>query len=332
MRTVAIEEHASTPELYDAIGPIMNPETQAVMNDMGEGRLAGMDEAQIDMAVLSLQPPFPIDEVDEGKAELACRAFNDAAAQAIADHPDRFSAFGAVPIGDTDVAVKEVERAVNELGFPAIMIGTRTKLGFMSEEANWPVWEAAENLGIPVYMHPALPPKAVVDAYYADLGPLLGLGMQTALWGWHVDTGMHTIRMILRGVFDRFPKLQVIVGHMGEAIPFMLGRLEERFAGIAEAMPPGWVTPFEKPVRQYFRDNVHFSTSGFFDNESLICTISAVGADRIMLAVDYPFSKNIDARNFIDNAPISDADREAIAHGNADRLLRLPVASPTTTS
>jgi predicted TIM-barrel fold metal-dependent hydrolase len=323
MRTVCIEEHASTPELYDAIPTPMPPHMVATMNDMGAGRLAGMDEAGIDVAVLSLQPPFPIEETDEKKAEIACKAFNDAAARAVADHPDRYSAFGAVPIGDAKIAVDELERAIKDLGFPAVMIGTRTKLGFMSEEANWPVWEAAESLGIPVYMHPGLPPKAIIDTYYADLGPMLGLGMTTAIWGWHVDTGMHTLRCILRGVFDRFPKLQVIIGHMGEAMPFMLGRLEERFAGIAAAMPPGFEQPFEKPIRQYFRDNIHFSTSGFFDNESLICAISAVGADRIMLAVDYPFSKNIDARNFIDNAPINDDDREAIAHGNADRLLGL---------
>lgn len=323
MRTVAIEEHASTPELYEAVGEIIPPGMQALMNDMGSGRLASMDAAGIDLAVLSLQPPFPVDDVDEAKAERACMAFNDAVAQAIADHPGRFSAFGAVPIGDAGAAVREIERAVTDLGFPAVMIGTRTKLGFVSEEANWPLWEAAEGLGIPVYMHPGLPPKSIVDTYYGDLGPFLGIPLSTALWGWHVDTGMHTVRLILRGVFDRFPKLQLVIGHMGEAIPFMLGRIEERLAGLATTMPPGFSVPFEKPIRQYFRENVHFSTSGFFDYESLLCATSAVGVDRIMLAVDYPFSENIQGRNFIDNAPISQEDRKAIAHANADRLFGL---------
>ena len=192
----------------------------------------------------------------------------------------------------------------------------------MSEEVNWPLWEAAEQLGVPVYMHPGLPPKAVYDAYYEELGPIMGTALSTAGWGWHVDTGLHTLRLIVRGVFDRFPDLQVIIGHMGEAIPFMLGRLEERFAGL-HASIPDFELPFKRPIREYFRTNVHISTSGFFDNESLQCAISAIGADRIMFAVDYPFSTNADGQKFIENAPLSDDDRDAIAHGNAERLLKL---------
>jgi predicted TIM-barrel fold metal-dependent hydrolase len=151
--------------------------------------------------------------------------------------------------------------------------------------------------------------------------------MSTAAWGWHVDTGLHAVRMILRGVFDRFPNLQVIIGHMGEAIPFMLGRLEERFDGIGESID-GFEPPFKRPIREYFKDNFHISTSGMFHDEPLLCTMSAIGVDRIMLAVDYPFSKNVDGRRFIDEAPISDEDRAKIAHGNADRLLGLKAGTP----
>jgi predicted TIM-barrel fold metal-dependent hydrolase len=320
MRTVTIEEHAAVPELWDAIGPSLPAPMQAILNDMGEGRLADMDAHGIDVQVLSFQPPW--DEAEAEKGFRAVKAYNEAAAAAVRAHPDRFAFFAALPLHDPKEAAAELERAVNDLGCKGALLGTSMHTGFLSEEVNWPIWETAESLGVPVYMHPGLPPKAVFDAYYAPLGPLLGMAMSTAGWGWHVDTGLHTVRLILRGVFDRFPNLQVIIGHMGEAIPFMMGRLEERFAGISASIA-GFELPFERPIRDYFRTNIHISTSGFFDNESLQCAISVLGADRIMFAVDYPFSLNKDGRKFIDEAPISEEDREAIAHGNADRLLGL---------
>ena len=321
MRTVTIEEHAAVPELWEAIGSNMPPAMQAILEDMGDGRLADMDAHGIDMQVLSMQPPW--DDADPDKTYKAVRAFNEAARAAVEAHPDRFQFLAAVPLHDPNEAARELERGVRELGAKGALLGTRMTTGFMSEEVNWPFWEAAEGLGVPVYMHPGLPPKVVKDTYYADLGPVVGTGMSTAIWGWHVDTGMHTIRLILRGVFDRFPKLQVIIGHMGEAIPFMMGRLEERFAGIAASLA-GFELPFEKPsIRDYFKSNIHITTSGFFDHESLQCAVSVLGADRIIFAVDYPFSLNVDGRKFIDSAPLGEAEREAIAHGNAERLLEL---------
>lgn len=320
MRTVAIEEHGAVPELFDAIG-LATPEAQrGILTDLGEGRLADMDAAGIDVQVLSLQPP--LDGAEPAKAEIAVKRFNDAITEAIQAHPDRFGGFAALPIGDPHEAARELKRAINELGLHGALVGTSMSTGFLEEEVNWPIFEAAEGLGVPIYMHPGLPPKAVFDTYYGDLGPALGIAMSTAAWGWHVDTGLHTVRLVLRGVFDRFPKLQVIIGHMGEAIPFMLGRLDERFAGI-DASLPDFELPFRRPIREYFRDNIHISTSGMFNDEPLQCSIDVLGAARIMFAVDYPFSKNIDGRRFIDAAPISDADRESIAHGNADRLLGL---------
>jgi predicted TIM-barrel fold metal-dependent hydrolase len=194
--------------------------------------------------------------------------------------------------------------------------------GFLSDEVSWPLWEAAQRLGVPVYMHPEMPPKAVYDAYYADLGPILGPGLASGGWGWHADTGMHTVRLIVRGIFDRFPDLQLIIGHMGECIPFMMGRLEW-WARMSESTE-GYVAPFQRPIRDYFKSNIHMTTGGFFDYESLQCVLSTVGAERLMLSVDYPFGSNADGRRFIDSAPLDDATREAIAHGNAERLLDLP--------
>jgi predicted TIM-barrel fold metal-dependent hydrolase len=320
MRTITIEEHAAVPEIWDIVWPLKEG-FRAILNDMGEGRLADMDANGIDMQVLSLQLQPDWNEVDPVKAAKAVRAFNEAAAAAVEAHPDRFALFAALPLSDPEAAARELERAVRDLGAKGALVGTRAATGFLSDEVNWPLWEAAESLGVPVYMHPEPPPKAVYDAYYADLGETMGLALATAGWGWHADTGMHTVRMILRGVFDRFPNLQVIIGRMGECLPFMMGRLEERWSGMHAVMD--FEPLFKRPIREYFKSNIHITTSGFFDNEPLQCALSVLGADRIMLATDYPFSSNARMRKFIDSAPIAEADRAAIAHGNAERLLKL---------
>ena len=332
LRTIGLEEHTSVPELQRAaegLGGIagmalaLSPEFQAVLEDMGEGRLADMDANGIDMQVLSLQPPW--DEVDAVLGEKAVRAYNEAAAAAVAAHPDRFAFFAAVPVHDPVAAAKELEYAVGSLGAKGALLGTRMHTGFLSQEVNWPFWEAAERLGVPVYMHPSVPPQSVFDTYYADMGPM-GVGLSIAMWGWHVDTGMQVMRLILQGVFDRFPRLQVIIGHMGEATPFMLGRVQERL-DFVQSLVPGFAPPFAHPVRHYFRNNIHITTSGFFDPEPLRCAIDVVGADRILFSVDYPWSSSADGRAFIDSAPIDEDQRHAIAHGNAERLLGLPTAT-----
>jgi predicted TIM-barrel fold metal-dependent hydrolase len=321
MRTITIEEHAAVPQVWELVWPLPDG-IRALLNDMGEGRLADMDANGIDMQVLSLQLQPTWDEADPEKATKVVRAFNEAAAATVEAHPDRFALFAALPLHDPAEAARELERAVRDLGAKGALVGTRAATGFLSEEVNWPLWEAAESLGVPVYMHPELPPKAVYDTYYADLGPTLGTAMASGAWGWHVDTGMHTVRLILRGVFDRFPKLQVIIGHMGECTPFMMGRLEERWAGMRAAFDD-FELPFQRPIRDYFTSNIHITTSGFFDNASLQCALSVVGADRIMLGADYPFSTNAQVRRFIDSVPLDEADRQAIAHGNAERLLNV---------
>jgi predicted TIM-barrel fold metal-dependent hydrolase len=322
MRTITLEEHAAVPEVWDIAWPL-KPSMQSLLNDLGAGRLADMDANGVDMQVLSLVPQPAWDEVDTEKATRAVRAFNEAAAAAVAAHPDRFALFAALPLHDPTEAARELEHAVRDLGAKGALVGTRAATGFLSEEVNWPLWETAESLGVPVYMHPEQPPRAVYDTYYADLGPTLGPALAVGGWGWHVDTGLHTVRLIVRGVFDRFPNLQVIIGHMGECTPFMMGRLEQLPDLIRATTADDFQPPFQRPIRDYFKSNIHVTTSGFFDNESLQCTLSVMGADRILLATDYPFSTNAQTRTFIDSAPINDADREAITHGNAERLLKL---------
>lgn len=319
MKTITLEEHAAVPQVWDLVWQLP-ARSRELLEDMGEGRLADMDANGIDMQVLSMQLQPSWDEADPEQATAAVRAFNEAAASAVASRPDRFALFAALPLVDGEQAAQELQHAVRELGAKGALIGTRMATGFLSDEVSWPLWETAQSLGVPVYMHPEMPPKAVYDAYYADLGPSLGPLLATGGWGWHADTGMHTVRMIARGIFDRFPDLQVIIGHMGECIPFMMGRLES-WAAMSAAQ--GVEPPFPRPVREYFASNIHITTGGFFDNESLRCALSTVGPDRIMLSVDYPFGSNAAGRKFIDSAPLDDAAREAIAHGNAERLLNL---------
>ena len=173
----------------------------------------------------------------------------------------------------------------------------------------------AEALGVPLYLHPTVPPKAVMEASYGGLHPAATFMIGSTGWGWHIETGMHVMRMMLGGVFDRFPKLQVVIGHMGEALPFMMPRMEAS----AAMLPPG-AGP-KRPLGDYMRENLHYTFGGFNYAPTFADLIANVGAARIMFSVDYPYGSMTEAREFLEGLPNSDADRAAIAHGNAERLL-----------
>ena len=206
---------------------------------------------------------------------------------------------------------------MTELGFRGALINGHTAGRFLDQRFFWPILEMAERLDVPIYLHPKDPPAAVYSAYYADLSPAAARVLSTGAWGWHVDTGMHLMRMMVSGVFDEFPALQVIVGHMGEALPFMLARATD---AIAEVGLPRLLT-------DYVRDNLYFTTSGFVTAPPLVCLLGVANIDRVMFAVDYPYGDTDRARKFLDAAPLGDADRHKIAHGNAERLLKLPPRS-----
>jgi uncharacterized protein len=329
MRTIALEEHCLTPELREVLGPQIHPyypahrwppALEARLLDLGEGRIAEMDAQGIDMQVLSsVQPGLEHTEAD--RAVPVARAFNDRVAEAIAAHPDRFAGFAALPTADPSAAADELARATRELGFKGALINGRTLDRFLDDQFFWPIFESAEALGVPIYLHPMPPPKAVYDAYYSGFGDDVGFMLSSPAWGWHIEIGLHAVRLILAGVFDRFPALQVIIGHMGEVIPFMLARLDDVLAGRIALDPAK--TRTELSVQDYFHRNFHITISGLFTDPPLRCAIDTLGADKIMFAVDHPFADGADARRFIDVAAISYEDREKIAHGNAERLLGL---------
>jgi hypothetical protein len=240
---------------------------------------------------------------------------NDEAAEAVRRYPKRFAAFATLPVADPIASAEELERTVKQLGFKGAMINGMTQGRFLDDPFFTPIFERAEALDVPLYLHPAPPPEGVQKAYFSGLEPGLAHMLSIAGWGWHAEQGLHTIRLIATGVFDRFPKLQIIIGHMGEMIPFFLARINAVVTPAAKGL--------KKSVADYFHSNVHITTSGIFTAPPLYLTLEVVGADRILFSVDYPYSSNEMGRAFLDKLSLSPADFAKITHGNAERLLKL---------
>ena len=311
MRVIAIEEHYE--RAVDGSRP-MPRDVLEKLADLGDARVADMDAAGIDVQVLSLSTAAAL-AFPAADAVALIREANERLAEAVSRHPQRFAAFATLPMTDPNAAAGELERTVQRHGFQGAMINGLSEGRFLDDHRFWPILECAEALRVPIYLHPAPPPAAVADAYYAGFSPQVSFVLGTTAWGWHIETGLHVLRLVLAGAFDRFPGLQVVVGHLGEALPFMLAR-----AG--SWLPPA-TTGLERTVPEYLRGHVHLTTSGFFSVPPFLNALLEMGADRILFSVDYPFSANREGRAFLDSMPVSQADREKIAHGNAERLLRL---------
>jgi predicted TIM-barrel fold metal-dependent hydrolase len=329
VRTVTVEEHCLTPELRAVLGEQIHPyypvhrwppPLEARLADIGEGRIAEMDASGIEVQVLSTAQPG-LEHIAADRAAPVARAFNERIAEAISAHPDRFAGFAALATADPDESARELARAVTELGLCGAMVNGRTLERFLDDQFFWPIFESAEALGVPLYLHPMPPPKAVYDAYYSGFGDEVGFMLGAGAFGWHVETGLHALRLMLAGVFDRFPALQVILGHMGEVLPFMIARASGAL-GRASALGPV-ATGMALTPSEYLNRNFYISTSGFFTDPPLRCALDVIGPDRILFAIDHPFGDNATGRRFLDAAAISDEDRVKIAHENADRLLGL---------
>jgi 2,3-dihydroxybenzoate decarboxylase len=307
---IAIEEHFSTPELQalnleDARkGPVVER-----LNDLGELRIREMDEAGIDLQVLSETAPAA-QSLEPAMAVQMARRSNDHLFAAIKRHPDRFAGFAALPTPDPAAAAEEMERAISELGFKGAMImGLTSGRHFLDEKQFWPIFERASALDVPLYFHPGTPHKAVDDAYYRDY-PVLA----RAALGFTVEAMTQAARIILSGVLDRYPNLKIVLGHLGEAIPFLLWRIDN---GISRQMK------LPRSFTDYFRQHFYITTSGAFSNAALACSIAELGVERVIFSVDWPYQANLPARKFIDDAPISQRDRELILAGNVRKLLHL---------
>lgn len=321
MRTITLEEHFATPEVLKKSAEIQpasrNIFVKAVeekLLDLGKGRIADMDAAGIDLQVMSLTNAG-LDKLDSPTATSLARDANDKLADAVRAYPQRFAGFAALDLQQPEKAAAELERCVRKLGFKGTLIHGTTKGVFLDDARFTPLFEAAQALDVPVYLHPTLPPKSVEDAYFGGLPGQTGFYLSTAAWGWHVETGMHCLRLIVSGLFDRFPKLNIIIGHMGEDLPFSIAR--------AEAVLSRDTNHLKRKVSQYFQDHFYITTSGYFTVPPLLCTLQVVGADRILFSIDYPYSPNTVGRKFLDALPVSPEDLCKISHGNSERLLKL---------
>jgi predicted TIM-barrel fold metal-dependent hydrolase len=323
MRTITLEEHYATAGFLDGPGKDLKERAARFgdraaklleqLCDLGEQRIAQMDAAGIDMQVLSLTSPGT-EQLDAAAATAIARDANDLVAEAVRAHPARFAGFAALPTADPQAAIAELERTILQYGFKGAMINGHVRGRYLDDKFFWPILERAEALNVPIYLHPTQPPKTVIEASYAGFSPVVSDMLAGPGWGWHIDTAIHIIRLILGGVFDRYPKLQIVVGHMGEGLPFMLQRLD---------VMPMAMTNLEHPISFYLRQNVHYTFSGFNFTATFLNLLLEVGVDQIMFSADHPYASMAQARAFLDGLPVSVPDKERIAHGNAQRLLKL---------
>jgi predicted TIM-barrel fold metal-dependent hydrolase len=323
MRTITLEEHFISPGFLAGPGKefterLRNSGPRGAkiceqLQDIGDKRIAEMDAAGIDMQVLSLNSPG-VEQAEPDVQVSVARESNDMIAETVKKHPKRFAGFAALPVAAPDKAAEELDRRIKQ-GFKGTLINGHSRGRYLDDKYFSPILERAEALNVPIYVHPAVPPKAVVEAQFGGFSPPVSAMFAAAGWGWHIETAVHVLRMILGGVFDRHPKLQVVIGHLGEGIPFMLPRLNKNFSME--------ITKLQRPLGAYLRENVHYTFGGFNFPATFQNLLSEVGVDRIMFSVDHPYGSMAEAKTFLQQLPVSEADRERIAHGNAEKLYGL---------
>jgi predicted TIM-barrel fold metal-dependent hydrolase len=325
MSTITLEEHFVTESFLRATQknnerfPPLLAELKTKLLNLGEGRIADMDKSGIDFQVLSLAA-MGFDALDPETASSLAHDVNDELADAVRAYPERIGGFATLALKAPDTAAAELERCVTRLGFHGALVNGTTGGLFLDDPRFLPVLEAAAHLGVPIYLHPAPPPQPVSETYYSGLSGDLGFFLSIAGWGWHAETGLHTLRLIVSGLFDRLPGLQLIIGHMGEGLPYALARS----AGILSHA----ALQLRRPVADYFQSNIHCTTSGYFTVPPLRCALEVIGIDRLLFSVDYPYSPNTRGRTFLDSlAEFLDAeDFEKLTYGNAAHLLGLDAA------
>ncbi len=321
MRIVTLEEHVLTPafaaatrDLRAGPPPALRARMEPALLDMGEGRLRAMDEAGITLQVLSLVANG-LDKLPPDEAAALVRDANERVADAVRAHPDRFAGFAVIALTNIDAAVEELYRARQSLGFAGVMLHGTTEGIFLDDERFEPVWAGIEALQVPVYLHPAPPPLAVEQAYYSGLPENMGHLLSIAAWDWHSETGLHVLRMIISGLFDRHPGLQLIVGHMGENLPISIARTSSALDLMTMHL--------RRPVEEYFHRHFWVTTSGYFTVPAFQCALEVVGIDRMLFSIDYPFSSTTRGRAFLNSLELTGEDLEKLASRNAEILLGL---------
>ena len=312
---IALEEHFQDPELGALYGPLDANAAAHVrerLESFGGARLMDMDEAGVDFQVISHSAPS-VQKLDAETAVRMAPLVNDRLHTAIGAYPTRFAGFATIATPDPKAAADELERAVTKLGFKGAMIHGLTSGRFHDEPFFWPIFERAEALDVPVYFHPAVPSPAVIDAYYKEYVEKYPIILRAA-WGFTVETATQGLRLVLSGVFDKYPKLKVIFGHLGEGLPFLQWRINMTM----ERDNKGG-----RGFRDVFSEHFYVTTSGFWSDPALLLCVQELGVDHILFSVDWPFAPNQPATDWLHRIPFSAADRAKIASGNAKRLLKL---------
>lgn len=317
-RVIAIEEHywdADIAAQFDAAEARPGKMRDRLL-DLGELRIREMDEAGVDVQVISQGAPGT-HRLDPVSAVRLARQANDRLHLAVQAHPTRFAAFATLPAPDPQAAADELERTVTEYGFKGAMVHGFTVIDgqrlFIDDKRFWPIFERAQALDVPIYLHPAIPHPDVINAYYKDYAKEFPL-ILSAGWGFTVETSTQAVRLILSRVFETYPRLKIILGHMGEGLPFSLWRINQ-------ALSRQGNRPI--PFRDVFCEHFWITTSGNFSNPALLCSVMEMGVERILFSIDWPFVDNPPGTDWIKTMPLGAADRAKILHSNAERLLKL---------
>lgn len=312
MRIVTIEEHVSFPELAISKSTAAAQHMQEKLADITGERLRSMQETGIAMQVLSVENT-DVYSLPDSEAPAFARKYNDTLAERMKDNRASFTAFALLPMTTPAAAADELERTVKTYGFQGAMIKGTILGEFLDAPKFAPVFERAEQLNVPLYIHPGVPPQSVIDAYYSNVGDTTGPNEAIACygWGWHSETAIHVLRLFAAGIFDKYPNLKIIIGHMGEMLPMMWTRMN------------GIFRQGKRSLIDTFKAQLFITTSGIFTQPQLQLAIDTIGIDNIIFSIDYPFSTNQMGIDFLHNIQIPADEVAKIAHGNADRILNL---------
>jgi 5-carboxyvanillate decarboxylase len=314
-RTMAANKTIDDPG-FIALWTRLGARTQLVdrLADIGDWRIGDMDASGIDMQILSLTSPG-VQVFDAATANSIASDTNDQVAEAVRSYPTRFAALAAVAPQDPTAAAKEIDRAVRTLGLKGVIINSHTRGEFLDDPKFWEIFEAAENLNVPIYIHPQAPPPAMI-------GPYVERGLEGALWGFGAETGLHALAVIRSGALDRFPKLRIVIGHAGEALPFWLFRLDYMNRTARPAIRSG-ATALSKPISEYMKEHFYVTTSGMAWAPVISFIQSVLGVDRVLYAMDYPYQFEIDEVIASDDVPMSTEARKKFFQTNAERVFSL---------
>lgn len=333
MKLITVEEHYMSPQVnaqyMNVMKKIVSPAVRARLNglqgflannkgisDLGEHRIAAMDKQGVDMQVISYGNNSPMDLPAEAAVPL-CRQANDELAAAILQYPQRFAGWAALPVGDPCAAADELSRTVNELGFVGASLNGTYQGRFFDEPEFFPIFKRAAELDVPIYFHPGFPDEMVADYYYKgeNIPQAVSAVFSAYGYGWHVDVGIHMIRMILSGIFNQLPGLKLMTGHWGELVPYYFDRIDE--------MLPKAITGLDRSFSELYKEHVYITPSGMASRGPAHLAISEMGIDHILWSHDFPYVKRDNVKDFLMELPLSREDKEKIAYKNAEALLKI---------